>query len=273
MIARQFLRQYAHAAGVDEDVAALEVVLTYVLQRIGELGLWERLAFKGGTSLRKTVFGSAGRFSQDIDLLGVDIAEPKAEDQLLDGLGSDQYHGLAFGAADFRYSLEGNFGAVVEYHHDYGAGSFELQISHRRDLVLPTRMVELIQQTYFSRLEFTPATVNNVHPVEMLAEKILACARRLGGSGKDVYDLFQYAQRPIEFEILRRVVCAKAWTDGVAFDPDAFMRDLDPRRFAWQELRGLVGRGHVVQQAAAISTIQERYRPLRDLTELERRVL
>ncbi len=273
MIARQFVRQYANAAGVDEDVAALEVVLTYVLQRIGELGLWERLAFKGGTSLRKAVFGSSGRFSQDIDLLAVDADEPKAEDQLLDGLVRDQYHGLVFEAADFRYSLEGNFAAVVEYRHDYGAGRFELQISHRRDLVLPTRMVGLIAQTYFQRLEFAPAMLHNVHPIEMLAEKLLACARRLGGSGKDVYDLHQYSQRPIEFEILRRVVCAKAWTDRVAFDPDAFLRDLDPRRFAWQELRGLVGRGQMVEQAGACRTIQERYRPLRDLTELERRVL
>jgi predicted nucleotidyltransferase component of viral defense system len=81
VIARQFLRQYAHAAGVDEDVAAQEVVLTYVLQRIGELELWRRLAFKGGTSLRKTVFGNTGRFSRDIDLLALDADPPKPEDE------------------------------------------------------------------------------------------------------------------------------------------------------------------------------------------------
>lgn len=273
MIARQFLRQYAHAAGVDEDVAAQEVVLTYVLQRIGELELWPRLAFKGGTSLRKTVFGNTGRFSRDIDLLALDADAPKPEDELLDGLGREPFCGLAFEVTDYRYSREGNFGALIRYRHEYGEGTLDVQVSHLRDLVLPVQAVELIPQTYFPRLDFTPASVNNLHPMEMLAEKVLACARRLGGSGRDVYDLYQYAQRPIGFETLRRVVCAKAWTDGVAFDPEEFLRGLDPRRFNWGELRGLLGRGQAVQQAAACRTIQERYGPLADLSELERRVL
>lgn len=273
MIARQFLRQYAHAAGVDEDVAMQEVVLTYVLQRIGELELWRRLAFKGGTSLRKTVFGNTGRFSRDIDLLALDADPPKPDDELLDGLGREPFHGVAFEVTDYRYSREGNFGALVRYRHDYGDGTLDIQISHRRDLVLPARSVEPIPQTYFPRLEFTPASVNNLHPMEMLAEKVLACARRLGGSGRDVYDLYQYAQRPIDFETLRRVVCAKAWTDAVAFDPQEFLRGLDPRRFNWGELRGLLSHGQAVGQAAACRTIQERYGPLGELTELEHRVL
>lgn len=271
MIARQFLRQYSHAAGVDEDVAMQEVVLTYVLQRIGELGLWQRLAFKGGTSLRKTIFGNTGRFSRDIDLLALDADAPKPEDELLDGLGREQFYGLAFEVMDYRYSLEDNFGALIRYRHDYGEGIIDVQVSHRRDLVLPMRAVELIPQIYFPRLGFAPASVNNLHPVEMLAEKVLACARRLGG--RDVYDLYRYAQRPIDFETLRRVVCAKAWTDGVALDPDEFLRSLHPGRFNWGELRGLLGRGQAVQQEAACRTIQERYGPLGDLTELERRAL
>jgi predicted nucleotidyltransferase component of viral defense system len=273
VIARQFLRQYAHAAGVDDDVAVQEVVLTYVLQRIGELALWRRLAFKGGTSLRKTVFGNTGRFSRDIDLLALDADAPKPEDELLDGLGREPFYGLAFEVIDYRYSREGNFGGIVRYRHDYGEGTLDIQISHRRDLVLPARPVELISQTYFPRLEFAPASVNNLRPMEMLAEKVLACARRLGGSGRDVYDLYQYAQRPIDFETLRRVVCAKAWTDGVVFEPDEFLRSVDPRRFNWGELRGLLGPGQAVEQAAACRAIQERYGPLRDLTELELRAL
>ncbi|MPZ49066.1 MAG: hypothetical protein GEU75_07150 [Dehalococcoidia bacterium] len=273
MIAQQFLRQYAYASGVEEDVAQLEIVLTYALQRIGELGLWRRLALKGGTSLRKTVFGTSGRFSQGIDLLATDQETPNVEDALVDGLTHEPFHGLTFNVQDYRYSQGGNFGVQVSYQHAYGRGVFELQVSHRSDLVLSPVDAELLPQSYFPRLEFRPGSVTNVHRVEMLAEKVLACARRLGGSGKDVYDLYQYAQRPFEISLLRSLVCAKAWTDGVQFDPDGFLARLEPRAFNWTELRGLLGRGLLLDQAQACRTVQERLASLRELTALEQRVL
>lgn len=77
MIAQAFVRQFAAGQKIDLDVADQEVVLHYALARLNEIGLvgyppGEQtpgpLLFKGGTALRKCIFGSTGRFSQDIDL-------------------------------------------------------------------------------------------------------------------------------------------------------------------------------------------------------------
>ena len=58
------LRQAAALSGA-RDIAAIEidVALTHLLQLFHEKGLTEHLAFKGGTYLRKMVFGPKGRLS------------------------------------------------------------------------------------------------------------------------------------------------------------------------------------------------------------------
>ncbi|MBI3983221.1 MAG: nucleotidyl transferase AbiEii/AbiGii toxin family protein, partial [Gemmatimonadetes bacterium] len=39
------------------------MVLTYALRALLDAGVMDHLAFKGGTCLRKLIFGSSGRFS------------------------------------------------------------------------------------------------------------------------------------------------------------------------------------------------------------------
>src|SRR5579883_446357 len=51
----------------DKMVAERDIVLTYALQALQDAGVMNDLAFKGGTCLRKIVFGSTGRFSEDLD--------------------------------------------------------------------------------------------------------------------------------------------------------------------------------------------------------------
>ena len=46
-----------------------------LLGALVDAGVMDHLAFKGGTCLRKLVFGSAGRFSEDLDFT-IDSAEP-----------------------------------------------------------------------------------------------------------------------------------------------------------------------------------------------------
>lgn len=53
-------------------VAEKEIVLTYLLQLMAERGILERLAFKGGTCLRKMFLGSVGRFSTDLDFTRIE---------------------------------------------------------------------------------------------------------------------------------------------------------------------------------------------------------
>lgn len=77
MLSEAIIRQYAHGARVSLEVAGQDIALHYALAMLNEHGLIGTppgggphgpLLFKGGTALRKCVFGSLGRFSEDIDL-------------------------------------------------------------------------------------------------------------------------------------------------------------------------------------------------------------
>lgn len=68
MIPKKIVDRYAHQSGVkDQLVAEREVVLTYALHAMSDANVLDLLAFKGGTCLRKIIFGSTGRFSEDLD--------------------------------------------------------------------------------------------------------------------------------------------------------------------------------------------------------------
>jgi hypothetical protein len=59
MLADKFVDLYARNSGLrDKLVAERDVVLTYALRALADTGVMKHLAFKGGTCLRKTVFGS-----------------------------------------------------------------------------------------------------------------------------------------------------------------------------------------------------------------------
>ncbi len=76
MVPLAIVRQYAAGQQIGVDVSDQEIVLHYVLELLSEAGLTGKmhreesglLLFKGGTALRKCIFGQMGRFSQDIDM-------------------------------------------------------------------------------------------------------------------------------------------------------------------------------------------------------------
>jgi hypothetical protein len=108
------------------------------------------LLFKGGTALRKCIFGSTGRFSQDIDL---DATHKNGFEEAVEAaFHPDQpYHGIEFSLPRFRYSSDDNFSGTVEYRHADGAGAFELQISYRLDPILTPVDLALQEQSYFAK--------------------------------------------------------------------------------------------------------------------------
>lgn len=58
MIEDKFVDLYARNSGLrDKLVAERDVVLTYALRALLDTGVMDQLAFKGGTCLRKLVFG------------------------------------------------------------------------------------------------------------------------------------------------------------------------------------------------------------------------
>jgi hypothetical protein len=91
------LRRIAARSGAREiRNVEIDVILTYLLQLFHERGLFEHLAFKGGTMLRKMVLGPRGRLSTDLDFtVYSQIARDDFMMILLEAFGRP-YHGLRF---------------------------------------------------------------------------------------------------------------------------------------------------------------------------------
>jgi hypothetical protein len=71
MLTEAQVRRYSPQSGLrDMTIAEKEVVLTFLLQVLSEHGILDRLAFKGGTCLRKMFIGGQGRFSKNLDFTG-----------------------------------------------------------------------------------------------------------------------------------------------------------------------------------------------------------
>lgn len=286
MIAQAFVRQFAAGQKIDLDVADQEVVLHYALARLNAIGLvgyppGEQtpgpLLFKGGTALRKCIFGSTGRFSQDIDL---DATHKNGFEETIEAAfqPAQPYYGIVFSLPRFRYSSDDNFSGTVEYQHEGGKGAFELQISYRLDPILEPIDLVLQEQSYFGKAgeECGVPQLFGLDPYEMIGEKIMACNRRQGGSSKDVYDLDLWAKRPFDERLVRRLAVLKAWTDRRGqprYDPTALLAAIEPQSFRWSDISGLVPRDLASDPEQICERVRARFGFLNDLDQAERLLL
>ena len=228
-------------------IAENEIVLTYLLQLMAERGILDKLAFKGGTCLRKMFIGSGGRFSTDLDFTRVE--EHDHEDAILAMMEAFEqpFHGLRFGVPDDSYyeTQDGlSWGVNPVYAHDWNPGGqsqIRLQISRREVPTLPPSRNAQRVQSYFRHLPFDPVDITCLALSEIIAEKIRACYQR--SKARDIYDLSVFATRPLDRPLIRRLVVLKLWQAGSAFDPEALMaRFNDATAFDWEDLRQLVRR-------------------------------
>jgi uncharacterized protein len=276
MLPVALVRQYAVSQHIDLAVADQEIVLHYVLALLNGEGLIGPrpdsdepgpLLFKGGTALRKCVFGSTGRFSQDID---VDATHKNGFEAEIEAAFAARapYHGIRFSVPQFRYSQDDNFSGTVHYEHQDGDGTFELQISYRLAPVLEPRPLILVPQGYFARVECGVPDLFGLDPYEMIGEKLMACNRRLGGSAKDVYDLHLWSQLPFDTGLVRRLAVLKAWTDQrrqPRFDPEPFLANIQPSSFRWEDIRNLVPHGPPTDRESLCQGVRTRFAFLADL--------
>jgi hypothetical protein len=104
MLTRPQVQRYATESGLrDIMIAEKEIVLTYLLQFLSERRILARLAFKGGTCLRKMFVASQGRFSTDLDFTGLE--EHDHEDIILAMMEAFEqpFHGIRFSIPDEGY--------------------------------------------------------------------------------------------------------------------------------------------------------------------------
>lgn len=223
MLTHAQVQRYATESGLrDIMIAEKEVVLTFLLQLFSERGLLDRVAFKGGTCLRKMHLGSQGRFSTDLDFTGLE--EHNHEDVVLEMMDAFQepFHGIQFSILDDAYyETDGglSWGVNPVYTHEWnqsGASEVKLQISRRETPTLPTEVLPQVEQSYFRVLPFAPSPIRCLALPEILAEKIRACYQR--NKARDIYDLGQFATRPLDQNLIRRLVVLKLWQARDAFD-------------------------------------------------------
>ncbi|MGH9161548.1 MAG: nucleotidyl transferase AbiEii/AbiGii toxin family protein [Vicinamibacteraceae bacterium] len=244
MLTRPQVQRYAMESGLrDIMIAEKEIILTYLLQLLSERGVLARLAFKGGTCLRKMFVGSQGRFSTDLDFTGVQ--EHDHEDIILAMMEAFEppFNGTQFSIPDEGYyeTQDGlSWGVNAAYLHDWNAAGSEikLQISRRETPTLAVERRAQVEQSYFGHLPFAPAEVVCLSLPEVLAEKIRACYQR--SKARDIYDLGMFATRPLDQPLVRRLVVLKLWQARDSFDPERLLRKLeDGRDFDWNDRASL----------------------------------
>jgi predicted nucleotidyltransferase component of viral defense system len=228
------VQRYSAECGLrDLMIAEKEVVLTFLLQLLSERGILDRLAFKGGTCLRKMFVGSQGRFSTDLDFTGIE--EHDHEEIILDMMEAFEqpFHGIQFAIPDESYyeTQDGlSWGVNPTNSHGWNSGGSEIkiQISRRETPTLPTERRPQIEQSYFRFLPFVPAEIICLALPEILAEKIRACYQR--NKARDIYDLSTFATRPLDQTLIRRLVVLKLWQSRDTFDPARLIRKFEDGR-------------------------------------------
>lgn len=275
MLTQPQVQRYSNESGLrDMMIAEKEIILTFLLQLLSERGILNRLAFKGGTCLRKMFTGSQGRFSTDLDFTGIE--EHDHEEVILAMMDAFEqpFHGIQFAIPDQAYyeTQDGlSWGVNPSYSHEWNQGGTEikLQISRRETPTLPTERRPQIEQSYFRVLPFVPAEILCLALAEILAEKIRACYQR--NKARDIYDLGMFATRPLDQPLIRGLVVLKLWQARDTFDPARLMQKFqDGRDFDWDDLRQLLNRAVVIDRERITADCVRGFRFLEDLTEDER---
>jgi predicted nucleotidyltransferase component of viral defense system len=276
MLTQPQVQRYSNESGLrDIMIAEKEVVLTFLLQLLSERGILNRLAFKGGTCLRKMFLGTQGRFSTDLDFTGIE--EHDHEEVILAMMEAFErsFHGIQFAVPDEGYyeTQDGlSWGVNPTYAHEWnanGVSEIKLQISRRETPTMPTEQRAQIFQSYFRFLPFAPADIVCLALAEMLAEKIRACYQR--NKARDIYDLGMFATRPLNQPLIRLLVVLKLWQARDSFDPARLMQKFqDGREFDWDDLTQLVRRTVVIDRERITADCVRGFGFLAELTEQEK---
>lgn len=275
MLTRPQVQRYASQSGLrDLAIAETEIVLTYLLELLGERGFLDKLAFKGGTCLRKLFIGSQGRFSTDLDFTALKEHDP--EEMIIEMMEAfdEEFHGITFALDDHAYyeTQDGlSWGANPTYRHQWnqsGQSEIRLQISRRETPTLEAQVHAQCEQSYFSQLPFAPRAIGTLALEEIIAEKIRACYQR--SKARDIYDLRTFATRPLNQALVRRLVVLKLWQARDAFDPARLMAKFeDGRDFDWDDLGQLVRRTERIDAREITATCITNFGFLAGLSEDE----
>ena len=156
MLTTQQIRRIADQSGArDIEKVEVDIILTHLLQLFHEQGITEHVAFKGGTMLRKMVFGPRGRYSTDLDFtLCSNFTDEQVMEMIQDALHAP-WQGISFKLADKDWGFtDGSFFAnpVCSHAGNEKGIKINIQVSLREKPVLSVRPLPQIVQGYFKEL-------------------------------------------------------------------------------------------------------------------------
>ena len=214
MLTIEQIRKVAQQSGA-RDIGKVEtdIILTFLLQIFHEKGITDHVAFKGGSMLRKMIFGPRGRYSTDLDFTRrSDISDEDIMEMMLDAL-SQPYHDLSFRFdrdKDWYFTDKSLAANPVCVHAGNERGvKVKLEVSLREKPVLPVRALPQLTQDYFKLLPFEPADIPSLAHEEVLSEKVRAASQR--SKIRDVHDLSEVAGREFDRGLLRSLAVVKLW--------------------------------------------------------------
>ncbi len=275
MLTANQLRQVAAVSGArDIGNVEIDVILTYLLQLFSEKGVTEHVAFKGGTMLRKMVFGPRGRLSTDLDFTCcTDITVDDLMLMMLEAV-DKPFHGISFSfdrAKDWYLTDEGCAANPICSHPDNQKGvKIKLQVSMRERPVLPVRPITQLAMHYFKMLEFKPVEVPSLAFEEAVAEKIRAASQR--SKIRDLYDLSEIGVRAVDHALIRSLAVLKLWdSNGPNLDYDRFRERIKGAGdYDVAELASLLRKDQRPDLKNMTQRVVDGFRFLREMTELER---
>jgi predicted nucleotidyltransferase component of viral defense system len=253
-----------------------DVLLTYLLQLFEERGVANQMVFKGGTMLRKMVFGPAGRLSTDLDFTAAPTADRDELSLKLRESFEEPYHGIAFAVDDAKNWYETPDGCSVVPNCSHAANPagelIKIQVSFReRPILEPAPLPQLLPPEYLKLIrEFAPTRVTCLHQEEVIAEKIRAGHER--AQIRDLYDLHQIGRRPFNQALVRALAAAKLWSSGkaIGLDYDAFKRSIENGRgYDPADLARLLPRNLKLDLPTMIANVVTNFRFLGERTALE----
>lgn len=261
------------------DYVEIDILLTHILQRMYEADLMDRLVFKGGTMLRKMVFGANGRLSTDLDFVVRSIDDTTPDDLALAiaSVFQEPYRGLTFDV-DLRdiSTTEGSCRANPRCKTRFTPRGhvIKIEVSHRADPILQPVLLPHLKQPYFADLDFDPVDVPCLQLNEAIGEKVRAAFQR--PKIRDLHDLQQLRRFGFDPSVVRRLTVLKVWEapEGrSSFEPfsyDTFVRRMNTRiahgEYDEGDLQGLLRSSLKVDLKTMVKEVSETYSFLRDLT-------
>jgi predicted nucleotidyltransferase component of viral defense system len=274
MLTESQLRNVAARSGArDIGKVEIDVILTHLLALLHEKGVTEHLAFKGGTMLRKMIFGPRGRLSTDLDFTAcTDISAGDLMQKMLDAV-AQPFQGLSFRFdrdKDWYFTDDGLAANPVCAHAANEKGvNIKIQVSMREQPVLSVRPTAQLDQDYFKLLAFTPGAVPSLAYEEVVAEKVRAASQR--SKIRDLYDLSEIASRAFDHDLVRALAVIKLWeSTGDNLDYARFADRIAGGDYDLGELTVLLRKDQRPDLDGMMDRVIEGFRFLGNISELER---